>query len=138
VSYFVEIDQNAINVGRRHQRGKCAIAYAIANRYPEARHINVDRDEVRFTDSYERVRHCFKMPDNGTEFVDKWDADEPVEPFRLNLTPSLEKWNKPAKERSPRDLVRTTHVNTELPLAPRSVSPKSIATRPMKKQEAGS
>lgn len=134
MGFYAQIDDSAIELGRRRQRGHCAIAYAIAKRHPEARHINVDREEIRLTDSHDRVRFCYETPPSAVDFIDRWDAGEQVEPFILRLLPKLMKWEKPATARSAQELVKPLMVNTEIVPAqrkPRDVSAKSIATRPL-------
>lgn len=136
MSYYAEIDQTAIEVGRKQQKGRCAAAYALANRYPDLRRISVDRDQVRFTDDYDRVRHCYKTPKNLAEFIDRWDKDEPVEPLKISFTRQNEVWKKPKKARGPRDLVAIREVNGDIPdHRPNRVPPRSLSIRPLKGQD---
>jgi hypothetical protein len=132
VSYYAKIGSKEIEAGLKQQKGRCAAAYALARQYPELRRIQVDQEQVRFTDDYDRVRHCYRTPKNLVEFIDKWDAGKPVEPIQMNFTRQNEVWKRPKKARSARDLVKVKEVSATVPDKPRRVPPsKSISIRPL-------
>lgn len=134
MNYYTSIDQEAIETGQRQQRGKCAVAYSLANRYPELRHINVDREEIRFTDVHDRRRYCFQTPEEISQFIDAWDRGESPEPTKLALPKKRLKWTRPQRSRSVTDLIRPVQVNTDLKVDRKVSKPpsaRSISKRPL-------
>jgi hypothetical protein len=79
------VRQAAIELAQRQNKGKCAIADAIAYAYPNARCIKVDRDKIRFSDVKTRVRYEYQTPPNARTFVDHWDSGDQVMPITVNL-----------------------------------------------------
>lgn len=101
-----KIDGKAMEAGHRRHRGKCAIAYAIAAAYPDYRHINVDREQIRFSDIYDRTRYCFATPSKLAKFIDDWDKGTvPDNPPSVDLRDDSLKWVKAMKGRTASDMV---------------------------------
>lgn len=101
-----KIGPKAMELGHKRHRGKCAIAYALADAHPDYRHINVDRDEIRFSDIFERTRYCFATPPNLSKFIDDWDKGTvPDNAPPLILRANDLKWVKPMHGRTPSQMV---------------------------------
>lgn len=82
--FFVDITQDHINAGNNCEEDSCAITLAVADAVPQARRIKTDCTNVSFMlDRYEY--RDFQLSDEGMNFVHRFDANLPVEPFCLLL-----------------------------------------------------
>jgi hypothetical protein len=132
IMYCANVNLDALQVGQRRARGRCAVAYALASLNPQLRHISVDSDEIRMTDIDKRTRFCFQTPAHISKFIARWDRGTPTDGMYLGLPETDLKWVRPMRERTARDLVRPVRVSQQLMIdRPKRNPRRRTAQRPL-------
>ncbi len=89
----ISVTEKDIEKAKRGDSYKCVVMQAIARTFPDAHHIDVDTQTIRFTDRHERK--CFLTPYAVQGYVIAFDAGDPIEPFTFQL-------RKPVPVRQPK------------------------------------
>lgn len=132
MKYEAHVSDQDVETGHRQMRGRCAVAQAIARENPQARFINVDREEIRLTDIDRRTRYCFETPEHVRQFIDAWDRG--LTEARPSVELSKPKWRKKQAARTAESLGRPTVIDTSKTVdrrQPKKPSARSIGKRPL-------
>ena|SRR5215831_3564918 len=89
----ISITDKDIEKAHRNNSYKCVVAQAIARTIPDAHHIEVDTQTIRFTDRHERKAYLTPYAVQG--YVVAFDAGDHIEPFSFQL-------RKPVPVRQPK------------------------------------
>jgi hypothetical protein len=79
----ITITEKDIERAHRNNSYKCVVAQAIARTLPDAHHIEVDTQTIRFTDRHERK--AFLTPYAVQGYVVAFDAGDQIVPFSFQL-----------------------------------------------------
>lgn len=102
----VVVTPELIEEAVRGDSGHCMIAEAVKAAVPEARHVSVDLQTIRYSLPGVHARYTFLTPRIGQTALVRFDAGEEVEPFRMQLrNPHITAMsNRAAAERRQREL----------------------------------
>jgi hypothetical protein len=89
-----EKDIEKAHVGDSYQ---CVVAQAVARQLPNAHHIDVDLQTIRWSD--EDGRHVFLTPYEVAGYIVAFDAGEELHPFNFHLRNAVPAMQKKAKTR---------------------------------------
>jgi len=82
----LKVTDEELFIARRGVNTRCAIAAAIMMQVPSSRRIKVNRAEISWLDVDLNRRFVYRTPPQARQFVERWDANEKVEPFTFTLT----------------------------------------------------
>jgi hypothetical protein len=132
--YNLEVTDSDIEKARIGDSFKCVVSQAIARQVPNAHHIEVDTQTVRWSD--EDGRHVFLTPYEIGGYVVAFDAGDELHPFRFHLRDAVPSVQKRAVSRTARranksrDKIRTERqriATAQAVLASPDASPAKIA-----------
>jgi hypothetical protein len=104
----------------------CMIAESIRTKFPQARWILVDAQTIRWTDRSQRKRYKYLTPLAAQRALVKFDSDEPVAPFTINLgRPVIITPLRPVAKRRPQNSKMTKGKKHSIGIA----SPKEMRKR---------
>jgi len=79
MKYLIDVTQECINNGTPGNPASCPIAKAIKN-------LSVDFWDLGVTNYYIRINSSYcKVPEEAMNFIDDYDNDKPVKPFKFIL-----------------------------------------------------
>src|SRR5262245_25461907 len=81
--YSIQVTETDIDKARVGDSFKCVVAQAIARQIPNAHHIEVDVQTIRWSD--ENGRHVFLTPYSAAGYVVAFDAGDDLHPFSFHL-----------------------------------------------------
>lgn len=81
----VVVTEEIISEATREDSSHCMIAEAVKAAVPEARHVAVDLQSIRYSIPSMRARYTFFTPRIGQEALVAFDAGDEIEPFRMQL-----------------------------------------------------
>jgi len=105
-SYIVDVTQEDIDNARRANSQHCPVARAVAYTDADFRYIKVTRDQIAFTDVETRMRYVYAAPAVVRNFIDNWDNDREVVPFKFDLYRSELITKRGMKSRKPASVGR--------------------------------
>lgn len=82
---IIQVKPKHIKAGVAVDCERCPIALAIMEQVPNITQAQVSGEGVTLYDENYEVLHEFDLPRNATEFVWKFDENEPVKPFFFEL-----------------------------------------------------
>ena len=81
--WTIEVTQNDIDRAHVNDSYRCVVATALARQIPDASHIEVDLQTIRFTREGERL--IYLTPYTAAGYVVAFDAGDEMEPFSFSL-----------------------------------------------------
>ena len=101
--YSIEVTEDDIAKAKRNDSYVCVVAQAVMRTIPDAHHIDVDSQSIRFTRNGRRFLYLTPYAVQG--YVVAFDAGESIEPFAFTL-------REPAKVKTQRLTLFGKKVNT--------------------------
>ncbi len=99
--YEINVSQEDIDNGIPKNSSRCVVATAVARAIPDAMHILVDYQTIRFSLPADRKRLIYLTPQAVEDYVIAFDAGDPIQPFRFGLRdPAFETAMRPRTETS--------------------------------------
>jgi hypothetical protein len=83
----IELDVSAwtIETSLRNKSNRCMLADAVKIAVPDATHINVDTQTIRFSDPTTQKRYVYLTPPRAADYVVDFDAGRDIVPFHVRL-----------------------------------------------------
>lgn len=81
----IEVTQKEIDEAIPRHSGHCMIADSIRRQIPNAKHISVDLQTIRFSDPKKMLRYTWLTPRFPQKVLAEWDAGIKPEPFSFSL-----------------------------------------------------
>jgi hypothetical protein len=100
----VEVTEADIERAHKNDSYKCVVAQAVARIVPDATHVDVDTQTIRFTRQETGERLIYLTPYAVQGYVIAFDAGEAIEPFSFQLRNPI-----PASRRAKTSAGRTAH-----------------------------
>lgn len=117
----VKVTTEDIRDGRPNSNSRCPMALAIKEAYPDAVHVTVTREYIRWTDQADDMRYTVRQSPRGTRFVDALDQGGPsaVASFAFTLDAAQAVKAVPAQ-----------HANGSARMRAENARPRAVGTRP--------
>jgi hypothetical protein len=86
----ISVEQRHLDEALRANSSHCAIAFAIRDAIPDARHIGVDIQSIRFSIPKRGIRYCFLTPHAAqTDVIIPFDQGEECKPVTFKMRPAF-------------------------------------------------
>lgn len=139
----INVTQEIIDAGIRRSSSHCMIAEAIEELIPEARHIAVDLQTIRWSDPEKGVRYTYLTPRAAQVHLVNYDQGEEVEPISFSLSrPMITQAGTREKAKAAKATLKNSPSDKEIGMVPQRVGGKTppsgaLSNRVGKRREYG-